>query len=238
MKNFLTLIIALILSSTVNAQFLKLLDKNTNSDITGQSNLIFFGNNQTSYDFSAKIKNISSNSQDIKVRRIYEERLNGSYDFYCWDLCFDSLVSNSGIITLAAGASDSTSFHSTYYSGGSNGVSRIRFKFFTDNNPNDTASFVIHFTTTPSGIQEQQNSGLIAGVGPIPADEQINVHMNRAGNNVQVQLLDMSGRIVSSEQVNKIGNHPINTASLSPGIYLLQVSENNLITDQVKVILQ
>lgn len=234
--NFLLCFVLFFSPILVKGQFLQLRDKESNTDITGMSHLIFFGSNVNSFDYSAKVKNISGTSQDIKVRRIYEERLNGSYDYFCWDLCFDSTDALSGNITLAAGASDSTSFHATYYSGGSNGLSRIRYRFF--NTSNDTASFIIHFNTTPAGINDLQANSALAGIGPIPADEQINVFIERAGNNVEVQMLDMSGKIISREMVSKTGAHPINTSTFSPGVYLVRVLENNLVTDQVKVVLK
>jgi hypothetical protein len=236
MKSILTLILCLVFSVNLKAQFLKLQDKQSNAEITGQSNLLFFANTQNSFDFSAKIKNISSVSQNIKVRRIYQERLSGSRDFFCWDLCFDSLVSNSGIIPIAAGTADSTSFHATYYSGGNNGVSKIKYLFFSADNVNDTASFVLHFSSTPTGIIESNTNKQIGSVGPIPADEQISVFINRASNNTFVQLVDFSGRIVSNEQVGDSGPFTLNTTQINAGIYLLQVVENNVIADQVKVV--
>lgn len=240
MKKIITLLSLVLFTSplVVNAQFLKLMDKNTNADITGMSHLLFFGNNQTSFDYSAKVKNISSSTQVVKVRRIYEERLNGSYDYFCWDLCFDSTDALSGDITMPAGSTDSTSFHATYYSGGTNGLSRIRYRFFTGVNPNDTASFIVHFNTTPAGIEQNKGNRAIAAIGPIPADEQINVFIQKAGNNIEVQMLDMTGKILSREVVTQSGTYPIHTAALPAGVYLVRVLENNLITDQAKVVLK
>jgi hypothetical protein len=53
-----------------------------------------------------------------------------------------------------------------------------------------------------------------------------------------VQLVDLTGKVISTEQVNKAGVHVMNTEGFAPGIYLLQVLENNAVRDQAKVVLK
>jgi hypothetical protein len=225
---------------TVNAQFVKIQDKNSNNDITGTSHQIFFAGSQNNYDYSAKIKNITGASQDVVVRRIYEERLSGSYDYFCWDLCFDSTDALSGSITLAPGATDSTSFHVVYYPSGNNGTSRIRFRFYSDENASDSSSVILHFISSPAGLNDiaNQKNSLINSVGPIPANEQISLNLNSLSKNLTIQLVDLTGKVISAEQVNKDGVHVMKTSGFAPGVYLIQVLENNAVLDQTKVVLK
>jgi hypothetical protein len=232
--------VAIFTAQTVNAQFVKIQDKHSNNDITGTSHQIFFAGSQNNYDYSAKIKNITSASQDVVVRRVYEERLSGSYDYFCWDLCFDSTDALSGSISLSPGQMDSTSFHVVYYPGGMNGTSKIRYRFYSADNSADSSSVILHFISSPAGIQDNSSSenSLIKSVGPIPAHEQIILNLNSGSGNLMVQLVDLTGKVISTEQVNKAGVHVMNTEGFAPGIYLLQVLENNAVRDQAKVVLK
>lgn len=242
MKKFISLFsfVAIFTAHSVNAQFVKIQDKHSNNDITGTSHQIFFAGSQNNYDYSAKIKNITSASQDVVVRRVYEERLAGSYDYFCWDLCFDSTDALSGSITLAAGQTDSTSFHVVYYPGGMNGTSKIRYRFYSDENTSDSSSVILHFISSPAGLNDlsSQGSSLINSVGPIPANEQITLNLNQGSGNLSVQLVDLTGKVLSFEQVNNSGAHVLETAGFAPGVYLIQVLENNVVRDQAKVVLK
>ena len=61
----------------------------------------------------------------------------------------------------------------------------------------------------------------LASVGPIPADEVINVHMNHFGS-CTYSILDMQGRLLHSEPLNRSGT--IGTAHFSNGTYVLKLA--------------
>lgn len=66
-------------------------------------------------------------------------------------------------------------------------------------------------------------------VWPNPAKDVLNVNFGQKLDNVQVALVDMSGRVVYQTKTGSVSNQDfsINTSSFSKGIYVLTISSNN-----------
>lgn len=65
----------------------------------------------------------------------------------------------------------------------------------------------------------------LASMFPNPAGNELNIQLNPDYNNYTVQVMDISGRTVLSNQFNNTGFHTINTSDLSEGVYLLRLTE-------------
>lgn len=75
-----------------------------------------------------------------------------------------------------------------------------------------------------------------AVIYPNPADKEIILHRATATAGT-VTITDMNGKIVLRRSVNN-RSEKINTSQLAPGNYIVQVTENGLLTHTVKVVVQ
>ena len=88
--------------------------------------------------------------------------------------------------------------------------------------------FTIGICANQSGIAELNSSAMDISIYPVPASEQINVRVNStAESNTEIQVLDMSGRVLISQSTNvSVGenNFPMNIASIQSGNYIVSVA--------------
>ena len=102
-----------------------------------------------------------------------------------------------------------------------------------------TSSDLQMFTTIVDGIEEL-SFGANVKVYPNPANELLIIEINselEVGS--RIQLLDMQGKIVFNErilnQLNEYRNE-ISTSDLAPGMYLLQISDDeNSIQERIVI---
>ena len=87
--------------------------------------------------------------------------------------------------------------------------------------------FSVGTCANTSGISEI-NANTNLNVYPVPASDIINVQVNTAeGSSTDIQLLDISGRVISTEQVlthSGENSYTINTSPIQNGNYILSVS--------------
>lgn len=82
----------------------------------------------------------------------------------------------------------------------------------------------------PSSISEQFNGEAIT-IAPNPANDFINVNFAATGGNTTIEILDIAGRVVMTEQLNVAGSvfHTVNIQSIPSGAYYLRLSSGNMI---------
>jgi|GEM_PF-2299678 len=76
----------------------------------------------------------------------------------------------------------------------------------------------------PSSVGELENE-VYCLVYPNPARHHLNLQLNPDYCNYNIQVMDISGRSVLSNQFNNTGFHTIDTSALSEGVYLLRLTE-------------
>jgi len=76
----------------------------------------------------------------------------------------------------------------------------------------------------PSSVGELGNE-FYCLVYPNPVSNLLNIELSPDYSNYNVQVMDMSGRAVLSNQFNNTGHHTIKTSALSEGVYLLRLTE-------------
>lgn len=74
-----------------------------------------------------------------------------------------------------------------------------------------------------------------ATVFPNPASQQITIETNLTLENVIVQIIDMSGKLVLNEKINEFKSYTINCVDWSNGVYLITLSDskNNLYSSKL-----
>ncbi len=185
----------------------------------------------------AVVKNVGSSTLDVKVRRVEEDLVSGSINYFCWKNCYEPAVSTSpDYLTLNPG-DERTDFVADYESGGRTGTSIIRYVFFDMNNPNDSASMTVNYLVTPVGIEE--NVWTVLDPYPNPANDKV-VFEYQAGNSgeAQVVIYDLLGNVrKQARMIQGLNKLEVNVQDLEPGVYfyVLKVDEKTSITKKLVV---
>lgn len=107
--------------------------------------------------------------------------------------------------------------------------------------PYGTTSFYTNKTRYNPGFQqpvfsvETIKSSINATVFPNPASNQITIETNLTLENVIIQIIELSGKLVLNEKINEFKSYTINCADWSNGVYLITLSDskNNLYSSKL-----
>lgn len=107
--------------------------------------------------------------------------------------------------------------------------------------PYGTTSYYSNKTRYNPGFQqpvfsvETIKSTINATVFPNPASNQITIETNLTLENVIIQIIELSGKLVLNEKTNEFKSYTINCADWSNGVYLITLSDskNNLYSSKL-----
>jgi len=95
---------------------------------------------------------------------------------------------------------------------------------FSTNSSNTDLGWDAYFSVI-TGVEEDLNTGL--EIFPNPADNMLQIRSSRTMNIKTVKIYNMLGTVVMSELNLPEGITSINTAGLSNGMYILELSNSN-----------
>ncbi len=142
---------------------------------------------------------------------------------------FSSLISFAQQNTLAAGANASSAEGSISYS-----IGQIDFSNVSSSSGSVNQGVQQPFEFFVSSVLEYGNENSFS-IFPNPTNEILNISQSFFSEKIEMRLLDMSGRIVLSDQLNA-PQHQIDLRILSQGVYNLTLIKNNQILTSFKVI--
>lgn len=92
------------------------------------------------------VSNFGSNDLQVKVKKYDLSLIENTASNFCWgEFCYPSDVFESPqAIMIPVGGSE-TSFHGDYKHLSNEGISRVRFTFFDENNPVDSTSVIVEY---------------------------------------------------------------------------------------------
>lgn len=186
----------------------------------------------------ATIKNVGSSAIDVRVKRVEEDVIDGTLNYFCWKNCYDTSVYVSPDIVTMNPGDESAEFSGYYEADRKLGTSTVRYVFFDNNNPNDSADFTVNYLVTPMGVQEV-NTWSFLDPYPNPANDQV-VFEYRSGPQgvAKVVIFDMLGNErLSGEMEPGMSRLEMNTLQLEPGIYFYVVSLNDNVTITKKLVI-
>jgi hypothetical protein len=173
------------------------------------------------------VKNIGTTNKNVLCRKTEIKMLDSTEITMCWaGGCYPPKTNLSPSAQLITPGQTNTEFVGHYtqmaFNHFKSGESVVRWCFFDQQNPNDSVSVLIKYTSYPLGISEK--SGRVAelsNVYPNPASTRATVGFELpAGTSGTLVIRDMIGKTVYSEQLNgSFGKTVINTLDLSDGIY-------------------
>jgi len=179
------------------------------------------------------VVNETGASINTAVQRYEECLINGTENYFCWDICWSSAVSLSGPMTITAGDTVDY-FYGDYKPKGNAGAGVIRYRFFDENNTANFSEVYIKFNAGGCasieecyiGIEEEHAS--ITSAYPNPATDNITFEFDTKGETGIITISDLTGKMVRQTNVNSnTTTSTINVQDLNPGIYFYSFYVNN-----------
>ena len=231
MKKIITLF-AIVLALGVSAQSLELIS---------YDDTVYYDASIASLDVPAhiEIRNISSVTQKVKVRR------NGPFDalcstnYFCWDYCYlPTDGESSGYLTLIPNVPNTAfSGHILGAGGGTEGCCEISYTFYNQDDVNDSLRVVVQFCGTNS-ISIDENSYSDFNVFPNPASNFVNVEY-RGEKDGNFQLFNVVGQTVFSQTLNAGEQKTsIDVSSFNSGVYFYTLQIDGKVQETKKLIIK
>jgi len=188
------------------------------------------------------VKNNSANTISVKVKKVELSLIHGTLNYFCWGLCYQNTVYVSiDSIDIRAGAINKTDFSGHYACQDSIGFSIIRYVFFDQDHPTDTACVNVKYDARTLGIDNtllKNNNSIISY--PNPADNFTSFVYNLAqGTTASVMIRNILGVVVKEINLNnREGEITVNTSDLDEGIYFYSLIENGMSISTKKLIVK
>lgn len=184
------------------------------------------------------VKNTTSDSISVKVKKVEISALHGTLNVFCWGLCFSpEIFVSPDPIVIHAGKTDSTNFSGHYNPIGILGISTIRYVFFDENNPSDTVCVNVDFDTYPESINDLSNFTL-SDAYPNPANNAVSFSCSASQNSdAKLIIRNILGSVVKEVGIGNSGKISINTSELADGVYFYTfiVNGNSQVTKKLVI---
>ena len=177
-------------------------------------------------------------SRTVNVRRYELEVLPGSFNYFCWGVCYGGILAGSQYmwqslpqhaIALSPGVAVNN-FHAYVQPEHSIGIAKFRYVWFDVDQPNDSDWVDIVFDTTPgAGIHENGNVVNAFSAYPVPSlDGQVDLRYDLATSaGAEMAVYSLLGTEVRRASLSgKVGSVHIEQGDLGAGIYFA-----NLVVD-------
>jgi hypothetical protein len=194
----------------------------------------------SAYTFTGfTIKNTGTAAKTLKMKRIQENVLQGTSNYFCWTLCYGPSVNESPVgddLVLQPNAVFNDMFLD-YAPIGQLGVSTIRYVIQNTNDPNDTASIRVNFNATPTSINEISSVAKLNALFPNPANNNLTVNYVLNQGQASIEVKNMLGQVQSITPIvvgTKSTN--LNVAELPTGIYFVSLKSNGNIIDTKRLV--
>jgi hypothetical protein len=190
-------------------------------EFTSVDTLVYGANNEEDIMAYATVKNISDEIVAVRVRKEEVSIVEGSINYFCWDLCFEPPVFSSGLMTLEPEETNSA-FIAYLQPHGNNGMSTMRY-CFTNNVNTDEHCIDITFNVTPVSVEKvNPYKSFLSNVYPNPAVNSVNINYNlpagaKEGTIVVYNAIGIRVKEISLNKTSGVAN--IDVADLQSGIY-------------------
>lgn len=232
MKNSLLVLVLCVLTSFASAQNLQITNHTSTYTYNGSADKLAHVN--------VHVKNNGSSATSVFTQRKIQTLTPGHLSYFCFGVtCYPPNVSKSpDVIALAAGASDTSII--TYLDPlGTVGASIITY-CVKNTQETDSACVTITYDMTATGIVNNSHLKFVK-VFPNPAETELNLAYNTEKNfkQMEIQLLDINGRLVYSEKLNtKDGLIKLDVSEFTAGIYVCNLVADGRVIARDKAIIK
>lgn len=192
------------------------------------------------------VKNAGSASIDVVCKKSHLSLLDSTETSFCWaGGCYPPTTFVSPNHTTLAPGAENNEFSGHYIRLNKHaylpGESIIRWVFYNRNNPSDSNSVTVKYTTYPMGLAETISGRVhLSNVYPNPADAFAKVdYVIPSGSEGRIVVRDMVGNTLFSQMIsNGTGNVQINTSGMATGIYFCSLVVNDKMVETRKVVVR
>lgn len=190
----------------------------------------------------AFIKNSSSDTVGVKVRRNQVDIVSGTNNYFCWDVCYPPSTSISPNALSIAPNDTVENFYADYESNGNTGLSKIQYCFYNESDINDSICVFMYFYSSPTGVETlmYSDANTVSSAYPNPAagTTKINYTLRNDISAAKIDLHNMLGaKVKSIDLKEKFAAVEIPLSGLESGVYFysLIVDEKAVATKKLVV---
>lgn len=144
--------------------------------------------------------------------------------------CYSNAVSGGTMDPIAAGIIDQI-FKITLDPQGIVGSGSIAYRVWDRNNPSAQDTLTFNFETTPFvGVDEEQLARNVK-VYPQPAEDLVYVSLPDNFGKANASIFSLSGAKVATQPISIVANE-IDVTSLSPGMYILRIANDEVVVNK------
>lgn len=188
----------------------------------------------------AEIKNVSSDVLEIKVKMWIQSLHPGHKVGFCWGACIEPTTKDMVSPTSFFLGPDETSqnfFYAYIDPNYREGTTVAKFTFFDVENPDDSISYTVTFSSVLSSVNSFDNFTEYFNISPIPTNNFLKLTTNfESYNNFTVDIYTEQGKKEKSEIFFNKEKY-INLENLPSGIYFLVLKKDNNIIGKRKFII-
>lgn len=234
MKKVFLLIVALAFSASMFAQIALInhLDQQKPYEVYQNGTVIDVCGKPSDIELVAEVGvwNQGSSQANVILRRTNIDVIEGTSNYFCWGSCYGSNVSVSNPFAMEADFASFTDFSGHYDKRDHNsnnlplplGISTVRYSFYDENHPNDSAWVVVRYIVTETGVNEFAN--ISSKVYPNPAKNQIVIESEIVDNG-NIVIFNMVGQKVKEVALNS-EKVSVNISDLPNGAYIYSIISN------------
>lgn len=187
------------------------------------------------------VKNNSDSDINVLVRRDIISEVEGSLNYFCaLGTCLSPEIdelTREYLLESGTTVGEEGVFYAHYSPMGNEGLTKIRYKFFNNDDATDTISFEVHFDAA-QGLSDLDNQNKIT-VYPNPATH--SVHFNLENVNVQnarLVLYNAVGKETLSKFVFNSKTISLDISELPRGVYLYRLEGDFEMSKTFKLVIQ
>lgn len=189
------------------------------------------------------VTNASGSTIEVKCKKTEISMLDSTLVFICWaGICYSPNIYVSTHTQLIGPGQVYNGFKGTYYQANHSlypaGESKIRWTWFSADEPDDSVSVTVIYSTLPVGMagrgSDIQNRSTVA---PNPAGRYINLYpASWLKAPFEVYLSNTAGRVLRRYQIPHAGDRVnLDVSGMARGHYLLQIIQNEKNREVIKI---
>lgn len=205
--------------------------QNSNFEFSNlQTNL--WGNANDQMTGRAYIKNITNDTLHVKVRRYPISVVQGSSNYFCWDVCYTSYTSESVHSVTMVPDSVYTNFYADFLPNGNVGLSSIKYCFFDEDVLTDSICVIAYFNASATGIESAilPEGNYITDVFPNPSNgiSQLIYSVKKDAGSSKLEMHNILGSLVKVIDLKeKNGTVKLPLEEVGSGIYFCSLVVDN-----------
>ncbi len=218
MKKTFTLLLLLLVCLSANISFaqsdLEAIDPQTIVYGTTDDALL-----TTSFD----IKNNSSYTLNVKVRKFIISEVPGTYNYFCWEQCYTPQVYISPTSIPIGPGQSVPNFYADYLPVGNAGSTTVEYCFYDETDFTNQTCVTIEFQVSVASAVKNADLGQIGLPQPNPAYDVVRFQysLNQSAQHATITLYNLVGQQVKQVPLTaQNGILEINISDLQAGIYM------------------